>query len=139
MSDWIRAKGTKGQSPEENVLVYVFNKKGFMYVDKMVDGKWVLTNNSDDIVYWMDIPEEPVTEYFVSVDELHNEIDSRLKMIHDFDIEDDLASYIIDMFHGVVETCQWYEVHGITYNIVKSATNGGECFKKESSDGEKYL
>lgn len=131
MSDWIRAKGIKGQLPKENVLVYVFNKKGFIYVDKMVDGKWVLTNNSDDIVHWMDISEEPVTEHFVSVDELHKEIDSRLKMIHDFDIDENLASYIIDMFHGVVEICQWYEVHGIPYNIVKSATKGKDCFKVE--------
>lgn len=137
MSDWIRAKGTKGQLPEENVLVYVFNKKGFIYVDKMVDGKWVLTNNSDDIVHWMDISEEPVTEYFVSVDELHKEIDSRLKMIHDFDIEDDLASYIIDMFHGVVETCQEYEAHGIPYSIVKSATKGKDCFEVERE--KKYV
>ena len=134
MSNWIRAKGTKGQLPEENVLVYVFNKKGFMYVDKMVNGKWVLTNNSDDIVHWMDISEEPVTEYFVSVDELYKEIDNRLKLIHDFDIEDDIASYIIDMFHGVVETCQWYEAHGIPYSIVKSATKGKDCFKQENEN-----
>ena len=134
MSGWIRVKGTKGQLPEENVLVYVFNKKGFMYVDKMVDGKWVLTNNSDDIVHWMNISEEPVAEYFVSVDELHKEIDNRLKMIHDFDIEDDIASYIIDMFHGVVETCQWYEAHGIPYSIVKSATKGKDCFKQENEN-----
>lgn len=134
MSDWIRLKGIKGQSPEENVLVYVFNKKGFMYVDKMVDGKWVLTNNSDDIVHWMNISEEPVTEYFVSVDELHKEIDSRLKVIHDFDIDDDIASYIIDMFHGVVETCQWYEAHGIPYSIMKSATKGKDCFKHENEN-----
>lgn len=137
MSDWIRAKGTKGQLPEENVLVYVFNKKGFMYVDKIVDGKWVLTNNSDDIVHWMNISEEPVTEYFVSVDELHKEIDSRLKVIHDFDIDDDIASYIIDMFHGVVETCQWYEAHGIPYSIMKSATKGKDCFKVERE--KKYV
>lgn len=134
MSDWIRAKGIKGQLPEENVLVYVFNKKGFIYVDKMVDGKWVLTNNSDDIVHWMDIFEEPVTEYFISVDGLYKEIDSRLKVIHDFDIEDDIASYIIDMLHGVVETCQWYEAHGIPYSIVKSATKGKDCFKQENEN-----
>lgn len=53
----------KEKPPEEKVWVLVWEKQGFAYADKLVNGVWQIGGNNGAIItHWQPLPEEPKEE-----------------------------------------------------------------------------
>ena len=49
--------------PKENIPVLAWEKQGFIYVDRITDGKWeIANNNGGEVTFWMPLPEPPKEE-----------------------------------------------------------------------------